>query len=98
MNNEDLLLKELMSSSFGDETYNNVRSNFNLMTEKTINPHKLAALGDKVKRFEASIREGGTIKWFTEESGYPIESLPKHKAFFDAGAEYSERLAMAGNR
>ena len=98
MNNEDLLLKELMSSSFGDETYNNVRSNFNLMTEKTINPHKLAALVDKVKRFEASIREGGTIKWFTEESGYPIESLPKHKAFFDAGAEYSERLAMAGNR
>ena len=98
MVDEESLLKELMSSDFGDTSFNNVRSNFNLMTEKTVNPQKLAALVEKVKRFEASLREGGTVKWFTEESGYPIESLPKHRAFFDAGAEYSERLAMAGNR
>lgn len=98
MVDEESLLKELMSSDFGDTSFNNVRSNFNLMTEKTVNPQKLAALVDKVKRFEASLREGGTVKWFTEESGYPIESLPKHRAFFDAGAQYSERLAMAGNR
>lgn len=98
MVDEDSLLKELMSSDFGDTSFNNVRNNFNLMTEKTVNPQKLAALVEKVKRFEASLREGGTVKWFTPESGFDIAQLPKHKAFFDAGAEYPERLALSGNR
>lgn len=40
----------------------------------------------------------GLDKWFTASSGYTIDDLPKHKAFFDAGAEYSERLALAANR
>jgi phage terminase large subunit-like protein len=42
--------------------------------------------------------ESGSKKWFTADSGYSIDTLPKHKAFFDAGATYAERLFMAGNR
>lgn len=40
----------------------------------------------------------GTNKWFPSDGPYSIYNLPKHKAFFDAGADYPERLFMAGNR
>ena len=40
----------------------------------------------------------GTQKWFDPHGKYPISTLPKHEAFFKAGAEYPERLFMAGNR
>lgn len=38
----------------------------------------------------------GTARWF--EGKYSIDTLPKHKAFFDAGKDYPERLFMAANR
>lgn len=97
MTDEDLI-RQLMESDYGDEGVSNVRKHFQIVSEKTINPNKLAKLVEKVKKFEASLREGGTVKWFTPESGFDISTLPKHKAFFDAGAQYAERLAMAGNR
>ena len=53
---------------------------------------------DLIKRVNELTVTSGIGKWFSKESGYPIESLPKHRAFFDAGAEYSERLALAANR
>lgn len=53
---------------------------------------------DLIKRVNELTVTSGINKWFSKESGFPIESLPKHKAFFDAGAEYSERLALAANR
>lgn len=49
-----------------------------------------------VEQLEAMDRESGVGKWF--EDPYPIDTLPKHKAFFEAGLEYPERLFMAANR
>lgn len=51
---------------------------------------------DHVQMIEKMERERGTAKWFVDP--YPIESLPKHKVFFDASADYNEILFMAGNR
>lgn len=60
--------------------------------------HSIQKLLDLVAQIEAMEREGGTAKWFDPAGPFPISSLPKHKAFFDAGAKYPERLFMAGNR
>lgn len=49
-----------------------------------------------VRQLEELNRQGGTSKWF--EDPYPIDSLPKHKKFFEAGKDYPERLFMGGNR
>lgn len=49
-----------------------------------------------MQQLEAMEREAGVAKWF--ENPYPIDTLPKHKAFFEAGAKYPERLFMAANR
>lgn len=41
---------------------------------------------------------GGYRKWYVPGTPFGIDKLPKHKAFFDAGAKYDERLFAAGNR
>lgn len=41
---------------------------------------------------------GGLRKWFRPGTPYGIDKLPKHKAFFDAGAVHNERFFCAGNR
>lgn len=53
---------------------------------------------DLVAQVEAMQKEAGMTKWFDPSGPYPISSLPKHEAFFAAGATYPERLFMAGNR
>lgn len=58
----------------------------------------LKRLLDLMQRMEVANSESGTHKWFAVDGEYPIYSLPKHKAFFDAGASYPERLFMAANR
>ena len=48
---------------------------------------------------EAIQRQGGKLNtYFPEEGPYRRELYPKHTSFFDAGAEFRERLFMAGNR
>lgn len=42
--------------------------------------------------------ESGTSKWFVPGTPFEIYNCPRHEAFFKAGAEYAERLFMAGNR
>lgn len=49
-----------------------------------------------VHQLEELNKQGGTSKWF--EDPYPIDSLPKHKKFFECGKDYPERLFMGGNR
>lgn len=56
----------------------------------------LAKILDLVHRLEEQEKQKGQYKWF--EDPYPIDSLPKHKAFFEAGKTYPERLFMGGNR
>lgn len=49
-----------------------------------------------VEQLEKAAKSAGTAKWFVNP--YGIDTLPKHKAFFDASAEYNEVLFLAGNR
>lgn len=60
--------------------------------------HSLKRLIDQIDAFEEMERGLGNKRWFTEHNGYSIDKLPKHKAFFAAGADYPERLFMAANR
>lgn len=56
---------------------------------------KLLAL---IEQMENALKDAGTDKWFPDTGPTSIWNLPKHKAFFDAGADYPERLFMASNR
>jgi phage terminase large subunit-like protein len=67
--------------------------NSNKQDAKTLT--RIVDLIDAIKKME---QEAGYAKWFDPKGPYPIESLPKHKAFFDCGSTYPERLFMAGNR
>lgn len=53
---------------------------------------------EALRQIEQQGAESGTRKWFPADGPYRINNLPKHKAFFDCGKEYPERLFMAGNR
>lgn len=57
--------------------------------------HKILKLVQAIN--EAQVKSG-MDKWFDPNGPYPISALPKHEAFFAAGALYSERLFMASNR
>lgn len=56
---------------------------------------KLSALLDQ---YEKASHEAGIHKWFVPGTPYGIEHCHKHRAFFDAGADYNERLFLAANR
>lgn len=57
--------------------------------------HKILKLVQAIN--EATVKSG-MDKWFAPDSEYSISELPKHEAFFAAGAIYPERLFMAANR
>lgn len=97
MTDHSEFLKEIKGLSEVDET-NDVRKSFGLMSAQTLDARSLRRVVDMVTNMEKMQAEAGTAKWFSAESPWPIEMLPKHKAFFDAGAKYDERLAMAANR
>lgn len=66
--------------------------------KQTLDARGIQKILDLVSQLEQMKATSGMDKWFSEEGPFPIESLPKHKAFFDAGEAYPERLFMAGNR
>lgn len=51
-----------------------------------------------LQKYDQVAVEAGIDKWFVPGTPFSIENCPKHKAFFDAGATYNERIFMAGNR
>lgn len=51
-----------------------------------------------VETFEKNLSTSGTKKWFMSGTLFDIEHCPKHKAFFDAGKDYPERIFLASNR
>lgn len=51
-----------------------------------------------IEEYEARLAIAGTGRWFVPGTPYGIEECPKHKAFFEAGSQYKERLFMASNR
>lgn len=64
-------------------------------TQELADLQKLAALLDQ---YEKASHEAGIHKWFVPGTPFGIEHCHKHRAFFDAGADYNERLFLAANR
>ena len=58
----------------------------------------MAYLLELIEAYEAKEQISGLDRWFVPGSIAGIENLPKHAAFFAAGANYPERIFMAGNR
>lgn len=59
---------------------------------------RLARLSDMIDKYNELSKQSGTDKWFTPGTPFGIDKLPKHRAFFEAGSIYNERLFMAANR
>lgn len=51
-----------------------------------------------LESYEEISKTSGVNKWFTPGTMFGIEKLHKHRAFFEAGNDYNERLFMAANR
>lgn len=66
--------------------------------KKAAEVHTLYQLNQLLDEYEARQKFSGIDKWFKPGTPFGIENLPKHKAFFDAGADYGQRLFMAANR
>lgn len=58
----------------------------------------LSKLASLLSQYQSATVQSGVSKWFVPGTPFGIEHCPKHKAFFDAGADYNERLFLAGNR
>src|SRR5690606_15478040 len=65
---------------------------------KNADAETLARFLKLVNLYEQRLADAGTSKWFVPNSLFSIEHCPKHKAFFEAGAKYKERMFMASNR
>lgn len=59
---------------------------------------ELIRLSSYFEQLEGAGKEAGTNKWFVPGTPYGIEHCHKHRAFFEAGALYNERLFLAANR
>lgn len=65
---------------------------------KSCNAHDKQRIIDILNELERRDKFGGYNRWFVPGTPYGIENLPKHRAFFEAGATYDERFFCAGNR
>lgn len=59
---------------------------------------RLSRLAVLLDQYNEATKESGVNKWFVDGTPFSIENCPKHRAFFEAGKNYNERLFMAGNR
>lgn len=59
---------------------------------------RLQNLAALIDQYNLATQEAGHHKWFLPGTPFGIENCHKHRAFFEAGAKYNERLFMAGNR
>lgn len=73
-----------------------IRQSFGTITNTKQDARSIKKLLELVAQVEKLTKEGGVNKWF--EAPISIDVLPKHAAFFRAGAKYPERLFMAANR
>lgn len=60
--------------------------------------HKLRQLNYLLDKYNEAKKVSGMSKWFVPGTPFSIDNCPKHKAFFDAGKDYDQRLFMAANR
>lgn len=66
--------------------------------DETVNARSLAAFDKLVQDYKERLEGSGIEKWFMPGTPYGIDLCHKHRAFFDAGAEYKERIFLASNR
>lgn len=59
---------------------------------------RLSRLSVLLQQYNRATQEAGINKWFVPGAPFGIENCPKHRAFFEAGAQYNERMFLAGNR
>lgn len=59
---------------------------------------ELLRLSAHLEALESASNQAGTGKWFVPGTPYGIDQCHKHRAFFEAGAVYNERLFLAANR
>ena len=59
---------------------------------------KLARLNNLLDEYKKRQEYSGMDKWFVPGTPLGIEHCHKHRAFFEAGADYGQRLFMAANR
>lgn len=67
-------------------------------TEKLNELNRMQNLAYLLQQYNEKATASGVEKWFIPGGPYSIDNLPKHKAYFDAGAKYNQRTFMAGNR
>src|SRR5687768_14585203 len=67
-------------------------------TSKGSEMEELLRLSSYFEMLDGAGKEAGTNKWFVPGTPYGIEHCHKHRAFFEAGALYNERLFLAANR
>lgn len=79
-----------------EDAADHIRSSLPTITNNKQDARSVQKILDLVREIERMERERGTAKWF--EDPYSIDTLPKHKAFFDASKTYNEVLFLAGNR
>lgn len=65
---------------------------------KEMNALALRKLADQIKEYKERLEVAGTTKWFVPGTPYGIDRCKKHKAFFDAGKDFKERIFLASNR
>jgi phage terminase large subunit-like protein len=65
---------------------------------KEMNAHSLRKFAERVKEYKERLSVAGTGKWFVPGTPYGIDVCDKHRAFFDAGAKFKERIFLASNR
>lgn len=59
---------------------------------------ELLRLSAYLEQLDNAGHEAGIHKWFVPGTPFGIEQCHKHRAFFEAGAVYNERLFLAANR
>lgn len=65
---------------------------------KTNELNTLARLNTLLDEYKKRQEYSGMSKWFVPGTPLGIEHCHKHRAFFEAGADYGQRLFMAANR
>lgn len=84
---------ELQFGSLDLEDLN--KSNFKLAASTPGDLQQVLKYAEMLKEMD---KYSGYKKWFVPGTPYGIENLPKHRAFMNAGAKYSERYLSGSNR
>jgi phage terminase large subunit-like protein len=60
--------------------------------------HQMQQFLDLIEEYEERLERAGTGRWFVPGTPYGIDVCHKHRAFFDAGKTFKERIFLASNR